>query len=215
MTDLTELFALVRENPIAGLVIACEVAFWVFLLAAVVARYGLRRRRTSAVLLLCEPLLEVVLLVATVGDLARGGEPTSTHGLAALYLGFTVGFGRWTVERVDGWVAWRFAGGPPPVKPPRTGPAARAHEWRMWRRVVVAWLVAAPVLGVLLVLSWDSDQRQVLLDWLGKATVVLVVWFVAGPVRTELSSRGLIAVDERRGGARDDQRDEQERSDVR
>ena len=77
----------IRENPVAALVVACEIAFWVFLAAAVVARYALHWRRTSTVLLLCEPLLEVVLLVATVGDLLRGAEPTWTHGLAALYLG--------------------------------------------------------------------------------------------------------------------------------
>ena len=142
---MAELLELIRENPVAALVVACEVAFWVFLVAAVVARYALRWRRTSTVLLLCEPVLEVVLLVATVGDLLRGSEPTWTHGLAALYLGFTVGFGKWTVHRVDAWVAWKFAGGPPPLKRPRTGPAARAYEWRMWQRMVVAWLVAGPL----------------------------------------------------------------------
>lgn len=180
----------IRENPVAALVVACEVAFWVFLLAAVVARYGLHRRRASTVLLLCEPLLEVVLLVATVGDLLRGSEATWTHGLAALYLGFTVGFGKLTVHKVDAWVAWRFADGPRPPRPPRHGPEARAHEWRLWGRVVVAWVVSAAVLGVLLLLAQDAAAREVLLGWLGRATVVLVGWFVFGPLWTELSSRG-------------------------
>ena len=188
---MVEVMDEIRQNPVAALVVACEVAFWVFLLAAVAVRYGLGWRRTSTVLLLCEPLLEVVLLVATVGDLLRGSEPTWTHGLAALYLGFTVGFGKWTVHRVDAWVAWRFAGGPRPPRPPRTGPAARSYEWRMWGRVVVAWVVAAAVLGVLLLIAREHpDQREVLLGWLGRATLVLVGWLVAGPLWTELSSRG-------------------------
>ncbi|NUU17232.1 hypothetical protein HP550_08205 [Cellulomonas humilata] len=179
----------ITANPVAALVVACEIAFWVFLAAAVVARYALHWRRTSTVLLLCEPLLEVVLLVATVGDLLRGAEPTWTHGLAALYLGFTVGFGTLTVHTVDAWVAYRFAGGPPPVPRPREGAAVRSHEWRMWGRVVVAWLVSCGVLGVLMLVATAPDQREVLAGWAGRASLVLVAWLVFGPVWTEVSSR--------------------------
>lgn len=176
-----------RENPVALLVVACEVAFWVFLAAAVVARYVLRRRRLSTVLLLCEPLLEVVLLVATVGDLLRGGEATWTHGLAALYLGFTVAFGRRTVHAVDGWVAHRFFGGPEPVRPPKHGPVRVGYEWALWLRVLLAWAVAWVVLGVLLLVASGAgdaaaQQREVLLGWGARATVVLVGWLVFGPV---------------------------------
>lgn len=177
------------QNPVAVLVLACEIAFWVFLVAAVVARYVLHRRRVSTVLLLCEPLLEVVLLVATVGDLLRGAEATWTHGLAALYLGFTVGFGRATVHAVDARVAHRFAGGPAPEPRPTRGAAARGYEWRLWGRVLVSWLVAGGVLGVLMVIGTEPDQREVLLGWAGRATIVLVAWLVLGPLWTEISSR--------------------------
>ena len=179
----------IRENPVAALVVACEVAFWVFLAAAVVARYALHWRRASTVLLLCEPLLEVVLLVATVGDLLRGAEPTWTHGLAALYLGFTVGFGKLTVHKVDAWVAYRFAGGPAPQRRPRDGAPARSYEWRLWGHVVVAWLVSCGVLGVLVLIATEPEQREVLASWAGRATLVLVGWLVFGPVWSELSTR--------------------------
>lgn len=172
----------VRDNPVAALVVACEVAFWVFLAAAVVARYVFRRQRLSTVLLLCEPVIEVVLLVATVGDLLRGSEPTWTHGLAALYLGFTVGFGRYTVQRVDAWVAWRFFDGPRPPRPPEGGRARVLHEWRLWLRVLLAWGVAIAVLGVLWLIATGPDQREVLLGWAARASLVLVLWFVTGPV---------------------------------
>ena len=176
-----EIVEWVRDHPVAALVIACEVAFWVFLAAAVVARYVFRRRRLSTVLLLCEPLIEVVLLVATVTDLLRGAEATWTHGLAAVYLGFTVGFGRYTVHKVDGWVAWRFFDGPRP--PQVTGGRAKVvHEWRLWLRVVLSWAVAIAVLAVLLLIADDPAHREVLLGWAGRATLVMGVWFVAGPV---------------------------------
>ena len=177
-----EIVEWVSDHPVAALVVACEVAFWVFLAAAVVARYVLRRRRLSTVLLLCEPLIEVVLLVATVTDLLRGAEATWTHGLAALYLGFTVGFGKYTVQRVDAWVAWRFFDGPRPPKPPAGGRARLAYEWRLWLRVLLAWTVAVAVLGVLWLIADAPDQREVLLAWGGRASLVLVLWFVTGPV---------------------------------
>lgn len=199
-----------RENPVAALVVACEVAFWVFLGAAVVARYVLRRRRLSTVLLLCEPLLEVVLLVATVGDLLRGSEATWTHGLAALYLGFTVAFGKRTVHAVDAWVAHRFFGGPEPVRPPRHGPARVRYEWALWLRVLLAWAVACAVLGVLLLVAQGpgeaaAEQREVLLGWGGRATLVLVAWFVFGPVWETFTPRRA-AGDAAAGPARSDAR---------
>ena len=185
----------IRENPVAALVVACEIAFWVFLAAAVVARYVLRLRRTSTVLLLCEPLLEVILLVATVGDLLRGSEATWTHGLAALYLGFTVAFGKRTVHAVDAWVAHRFFGGPAPVRVPKHGPVRVRHEWALWLRVLLAWVVAWAVLGVLLLVAQGSgdaaaQQQEVLLGWGARATVVLVGWLVFGPVWEMLTPRG-------------------------
>ncbi|MFS0704398.1 hypothetical protein AB6N23_07745 [Cellulomonas sp. 179-A 9B4 NHS] len=212
----------VRDNPVAALVVTCEVAFWVFLAAAVVARYALRRRRLSTVLLLCEPAIEVVLLVATVGDLLRGSEPTWTHGLAALYLGYTVAFGRWTVEKVDGWVAWRFFDGPRPPVPPKRGRAALRHEWRLWLRVVLAWAVACGILGVLALIATAPEQRAVLAGWAGRATLVMVLWCVFGPVWQLFSDGGASDRDEpvrdrpvRDEPVRDDARPDAARGDVR
>lgn len=172
----------VLDHPVGALVLACEIAFWVFLAAAIVARYVLRRRRLSTVLLLCEPAIEVVLLVATVGDLLAGSQPQWTHGLAAVYLGYTVAFGRWTVQRVDAWVAWRWFDGPEPERAPKHGRARLLHEWRLWLGVLKAWTVAVAILGVLLLIASEPEQRAVLLGWVGRASLVLVLWLVTGPV---------------------------------
>ncbi|MFD5080719.1 hypothetical protein [Streptomyces sp. NPDC058371] len=131
---------------IVGLVVACEVGFWVLLAAGLAARYLLKLRRTSVALLLCEPLLELVLFVATAIDLKRGAEPSWEHGLAALYIGFTVGYGHYTIRRLDGHAAHRLAGGPPPPKPPRHGLARARHEGRLWLRTLLAAAVACALL---------------------------------------------------------------------
>ncbi|WP_329232914.1 MULTISPECIES: hypothetical protein [unclassified Streptomyces] len=124
---------------IVTLIVLCEVGFWVLLAAGLALRYVARKPRLGAAVLLCEPLLEVVLLVVTAMDLKNGAEPDWKHGLAAVYIGFTVGLGHSTIRWVDARVAHRFAGGPPPVRPPKYGMARAAHEWRTAAR----WIVAA------------------------------------------------------------------------
>lgn len=131
---------------IVVLIVLCEVGFWVLLAAGLALRYLAKKPRLGAAVLLCEPLLEVVLLVVTAIDLKNGAEPGMRHGLAAIYIGFTVGLGHSTIRWVDARVAHRFAGGPPPVRPPKYGMARAAHEWR----VAARWTVAAATALVLL-----------------------------------------------------------------
>ncbi|MFF4442075.1 hypothetical protein [Streptomyces sp. NPDC001621] len=131
---------------LVGLIIACEVAFWVLLAAGLLFRYVLRMPRTGLALLLCEPLLEVVLFAVTAVDLRNGAEPDWRHGLAAVYIGFTVGLGHSTVKWADARVAHRFAGGPPPVRPPKYGTARAVHEWKVAGRWILACAVALALL---------------------------------------------------------------------
>ncbi|MFI8960794.1 hypothetical protein ACIGO8_01660 [Streptomyces sp. NPDC053493] len=131
---------------IVTLIVICEVGFWVLLAAGLAARYLLRMPRLGIALLLAEPLLEVVLLVVTAIDLRNGAEPNWRHGLAALYIGYTVGHGHRTVKWLDGHAAHRLAGGPPPVKPPRYGTARARHEGRVWLGSLVGGAVATVLL---------------------------------------------------------------------
>lgn len=95
---------------IVTLIVLCEVGFWVLLAAGLALRYPARKPRLGAAVLLCEPLLEVVLLVVTAIDLKNGAEPDWKHGLAAVYIGFTVGLGH-SMPYLGG-----FTGGGPPAK---------------------------------------------------------------------------------------------------
>ncbi|MFF5495500.1 hypothetical protein [Streptomyces aquilus] len=131
---------------LVALIIACEVAFWVLLAAGLTFRYLLRMPRTGLALLLCEPLLELVLFAVTAVDLRGGAEPDWKHGLAAVYIGFTVGLGHSTIRWADARFAHHFAGGPPPVRPPKYGMARAVHEWKVAGRWVVAALVALALL---------------------------------------------------------------------
>ncbi|MEU6229673.1 hypothetical protein [Streptomyces sp. NPDC047042] len=145
---------------IVALIIACEVGFWVLLALGLTVRYLLKWRRTSVVLLLCEPVLELVLFVATAIDLRNGAEPSWEHGLAALYIGFTVGYGHYTIRWLDGHAAHRLAGAPPPPKPPRHGMARARHEGRLWLRTVVMVAVACALLQAAIWYVGDGDTSS-------------------------------------------------------
>ena len=66
---------------IVHLIIACEIMFWVFIAAGLAARYLLRRKTLGAALLICAPLVDVVLLVATALDLRAAARRTSPTDL--------------------------------------------------------------------------------------------------------------------------------------
>ncbi|MFF2727011.1 hypothetical protein ACFVS9_03790 [Streptomyces sp. NPDC058008] len=160
---------------IVTLIVLCEAGFWVLLAAGLALRYVAGKPRLGAAVLLCEPLLEVVLLVVTAVDLRNGAEPGLRHGLAAVYIGFTVGLGRSTVTWADARVAHRFAGGPPPVRPPKYGTARAAHEWRTAAR----WILAAvTALALLQAAAWyvgDDAATAPLRMWQEKMLWVIGV----------------------------------------
>ncbi|MGC9670425.1 hypothetical protein ACNTMW_28260 [Planosporangium sp. 12N6] len=163
-------------------IVVCEIAFWVVLLAGLAARYPLRRPRLGAVLLAGVPLVDLVLLVATVLDLHGGVKATEAHGLAAVYLGFSVAFGSSMVRWADVRFAHRFAGGPPPRKVPKRGPERVRYEWREFGKGLVAWTVACALLWGAVWYIDSPERTGALVAWTHRLTVVMVIWFVFWPL---------------------------------
>lgn len=176
-------------NMLLAVIVGCEIGFWAVLGAGLVARYPLRMRRLGAALLVCVPLVDLVLLVATVLDLRRGAVANVTHGLAAAYLGFSVAFGHSMVRWADQRFAHHFAGGPPPWRPPKRGPERVRYEWREWGKAVVAWLISCLLLGLAVLVVGDATRTAALVEWMGRLTTVVVIWFVAAPLWATLFSR--------------------------
>ncbi|MFV0127747.1 hypothetical protein ACLGI4_08540 [Streptomyces sp. HMX112] len=159
---------------IVALIVICEVGFWVLLAAGLAVRYLLRMPRTGMALLLCEPLLEVLLLVVTALDLENGAEPSAKHGLAALYIGYTVGHGHRTVKWLDGHAAHRLAGAPRPPGPPRYGMARARYEGGLWLGTLLAAAVATALLWLAILYVGDPARTTSLESWLH------VAWRAAG-----------------------------------
>ncbi|MGW0336543.1 hypothetical protein ACWD0J_32645 [Streptomyces sp. NPDC003011] len=150
---------------IVTLIIVCEIGFWVLLAAGLAFRYLLRMPRTGMALLLCEPLLEIVLLVVTALDLKNGADPSWKHGLAALYIGYTAGHGHRTVKWLDGHAAHRLAGAPKPAGAPRHGMARARHEGTVWLGSVLAAAVATALLQIAIWYVGDPSRTGSLESW--------------------------------------------------
>jgi len=169
---------------IAAAIVLCEVAFWVLLLGGLTARYVLGRTRLGAVLLVCAPLTDALLLTITAVDLAGGGRADWTHGLAALYLGFSVVFGPSFVRDADRRFARRFADGSPAATPRPAADDSVAANWRLWRRGVLASALACGILGGLVLVGGDPERTRALWaggGWFAQLALLCIVWLLLGP----------------------------------
>jgi hypothetical protein len=170
------------------LIVVCEVAFWLTLLLGLVVRYMLRRRSLSRWLLLSLPLIDILLLIFTALDLAAGATVTFAHGLAAVYIGFTIAFGSIAVRWADAHFAHRFAAGSAPPKPPNRGWKAVRYELGLWLRCIAAWIIALGLLSTLIAFLGNETPTESLQIWYRLGIGSVFFWFLFGPLWTLIFS---------------------------
>ena len=165
---------------ILGIIVACELAFWVLIVLGLAARYLLRWPRVGAALLVLTPVVDVVLLVAVGVDLRGGGTATFAHALAAIYLGFSIVYGHRMIHWADVRFAHRFAGGPAPVK--QYGVAYAGACWLDVLRTAAAAGIAAAVLWLLTIIAAEGTNTAALTGTyrlLGVILAVELVWAIS------------------------------------
>ena len=169
------------DHYLLMLIIFCEAAFWLFLCLGLLSRYLFQQKTLSQYLLLCVPLVDVVLLVATVLDLEAGSNATFAHGLAAAYLGFTIAFGSLTIRWADQRFAYRFAGGPMPTKLASEGLAGLLVDLKLWFRCCIAVAITLTLVYSAIIYINDATQTAELDIWLTIPLFTLSLWFLFGP----------------------------------
>jgi hypothetical protein len=138
-----------------------------------VTRYLFRMPKAGLVLLAAVPLVDVVMLVASVLDIQRGGEPGFKHSLAAIFIGVSVGFGHQSLKWADKWAAHHFGGAPRPVKPPKKGPERARRERAGWYRHLLSYGVGVGIMVGLGLLSGHGYDAVLGPAWTW--TIVLVI----------------------------------------
>ena len=129
-------------------------------------------------LLAATPLVDLVLLALTTIDLRRGGEAAVPHALAAVYIGVSVAWGGRIVAWADARFAYRFADGPAPTRPPRSGRPHAAYERREWLRHVTAWVTGMALLGLQALIVGDLERTAALQHIASVWTLVLAIDFL-------------------------------------
>jgi hypothetical protein len=160
-----------------GIIVACEIGFWLLIVLGLTARYLMRRPRLGMVLLAMTPIVDLILLVAAGLDLRNGGDATFAHSLAAIYLGFSVAYGHRMIRWADVRFAHRFAGGPAPVK--LYGRAYAAACWRDVPRTALALGIAAGVLWLLTLVAAEEADLEALVGTyriLGIILAIELIW---------------------------------------
>jgi len=163
---------------VAGVIIACEIGFWVLVLLGLIVRYFGKRKTLGMALLLMTPLIDLLLLAFTVIDLRSGAEASLFHGLAAVYIGASLAFGHKMIRWADVRFAYRFAGGPAPTRSPRYGKQHAEHERRGWFRHLLACAIGSMVLYVLILLVNDPSKTEPLGQWIRLWGLILLVDFL-------------------------------------
>lgn len=163
-------------------IVFCEVAFWLFLGSGLIFRYVFKWNRLSAIVLFSIPLIDLVLLTATIFDLRAGSTATFAHGLAAAYLGFTVAFGKTTIEWADRAFARRFADGPADPKPPGHGIALLKVELKWFARCLLAVSITILLSYLAILLVNDHSRTEAFEQWITIALSTAFMWFIFGPL---------------------------------
>lgn len=137
-------------------ILACETAFWIFLLGGLVIRYGPGRRRPG-VRRVSTPLLAMaggaiaLMAVITGYDLATGGSAELAHILAAIGVAIGLVSGRHHLNTADRWVRRRLGEHQPKVTEPKRD---------RLRRVGLEWVVAIALFGIGWALTGFDETRS-------------------------------------------------------
>ncbi|WP_290772273.1 MULTISPECIES: hypothetical protein [unclassified Exiguobacterium] len=156
---------------VAWAIVCCEILFWVFIVAGLIVRYGFRREKLGFRLMAMSPVIDIVLLVLTVFDLSRGSTATLAHGLAAIYIGVSLAFGKQLIAWADG--VYRRVILREQVAKERISRARR--ERNGFYQHILAFLIGGALLGAMILWLGNTEQTESLLRTLQLWGLVLVI----------------------------------------
>jgi hypothetical protein len=167
----------IAVNFIAWVIVACEIAFWVVIGAGLFTRYIWKWQKLGLFFLALTPVVDFILLCVTTIDLYKGATATIAHGIATVYIGVSVAFGKsmikWADERFQYYVLKQ---GEKPRK--LYGREYAKNYFKGWVRHVMAYMIGASMLLVMICFINDIERTMNLFRILKIWTIVLVIDFI-------------------------------------
>lgn len=154
------------------MIVKCEIAFWVVIGLGLLTRYVFKQKKAGLFLLALTPFVDLLLLIITGVDLYRGAIATTAHGLAAVYIGVSIAFGKSMIQWADDKFQYYFtkqASG----KPKRYGIEHAKHYAKSWLKHLFAFLIGAALLVAMIYFIDDPSRTNALLQITKLWTIVL------------------------------------------
>lgn len=156
-------------------IIAAEIAFWIVIISGLYSRYILKRNRLSLFFFILTPVIDFALLVLTAADLKSGAPASFAHGLAAVYIGVSIAFGKSMIAWADRKFQSRILQKPLQHRE-LFGRAKAVYEMKMWGRHLIAFIIGGSLLG--LMIWYIGEEIDPLMRVLNLWTIVLVIDFI-------------------------------------
>ncbi|MEK4229172.1 hypothetical protein [Solibacillus sp. FSL H8-0538] len=130
-------------------IITAEIAFWIAIIAGLFTRYILKWHKVSIVLFLLTPLIDLALIVLTAIDLKKGTNASAVHGIAAIYIGISIAYGKTMIamadEKFQTWVLKKKSN-----KVRLKGKEKGVYEVKMWARHIAAYIIGVSLLWLMI-----------------------------------------------------------------
>jgi hypothetical protein len=171
-------------NGIAWAIVICEILFWVFIVSGLAARYIGKREKLGFALLAMTPLVDLALLGLTGYDLYKGSTATMAHGIAAIYIGVSIAYGKSMIRWADDqFCFYILKTRKKPAK--KKGMAFAKQDFLNWLRHLFAFMIGAGLLFVLTIWVGDAERteafQQILRVWalvLGLDLLITLSYFI-------------------------------------
>ncbi|MGW7976252.1 hypothetical protein BU116_08420 [Staphylococcus xylosus] len=161
-------------NWIVILLIAAEILFWVFIVLGLISRYVMRREKLGLFFLVLTPVIDLTLVITMSLDLLNGAAATMPHGIAAVYIGVSIAFGkqmiRWADKRFKYFV---LKTGERPIK--ATGIKHAKKYLISWIRHVFAYIIGTGLLWIIIGIVGYSGYLTALVHVIKLWTLILVI----------------------------------------
>ena len=159
-------------NFVAWMIILSEVGFWVVIALGLFTRYVFKRKKLGLFFLALTPVIDLILLAATSIDLYNGATATKIHGIAAVYIGVSIAFGKSMIQWADEhFIYYVMKQGSKPTK--RYGMEYAFHYLKGWGKHVLAYIIGAGFLAGLIYFIQDASRTEALKGMLQLWTVIL------------------------------------------
>jgi hypothetical protein len=149
-------------NFIGWMIVLCEVAFWVVILTGLSLRYLFNLKKLGFFFLALTPLIDLILIAITSFDLYRGATATVAHGLAAVYIGVSLAFGKnmidWIDVRFQKYILKTDASMPEKL----TGIPFANHYAKGFIRHLIAFAIGCSILALMIFYIDDSSRTEAL-----------------------------------------------------